>query len=67
MPALDSQSLYDSAKCFTCLGVSEAEALELALLVAIVQNGVAPVEAEFRITEAGDFRITESGDSRIIE
>ena len=39
--ALDAQSLFDQSRCFTCLGISEAEALELALLQNIV--GGAPI------------------------
>lgn len=39
MSATDPQSLLSQAKCFTCFGISIAEALQLALLAEIVVNG----------------------------
>jgi hypothetical protein len=35
----DAQTLLSEAKCYICLGVSLAEALELALLAQIVNGG----------------------------
>jgi hypothetical protein len=63
----DTQQLIAQAKCYECYGLSLDEGIELALLQAIVQNGLAPAVGDFRITEASDFRITETGDSRVIQ
>jgi len=37
--ATDAQSLLTQAQCYMCMGVSLAQALELALLAQIVTNG----------------------------
>lgn len=63
----DTQQLIAQAKCYECYGLSLDEGIELALLQTIVQNGLAPAAADFRITDALDFRITDAGDFRIIQ
>jgi hypothetical protein len=63
----DTQQLIDQAKCYECYGLSLEEGIELALLQAIVQNGLGPDTGNFRITESDDIRITEAADPRIIE
>jgi hypothetical protein len=42
MPSLDPQSLFAAAKCYTCLGLSDVESIELALLsqVSLLNAGV---------------------------
>ena len=35
----DPQTLFTQAKCYLCLGITMAEALQLALLAQIVDNG----------------------------
>lgn len=39
MSATDSQTLLDQAKCYMCLGITLAEALQLALLAQIATGG----------------------------
>lgn len=39
MAAIDSQILLEEAKCYLCLGISLPEALRLALLSRIAENG----------------------------
>lgn len=36
---IDPQSLFEESKCYLCYGISTAQALELALLARIVENG----------------------------
>jgi len=43
----DSQTLLTSAKCYLCLGVTMAEALQLALLASISQSQGSSAVAEF--------------------
>jgi hypothetical protein len=38
--ATDPQSLFSAAKCYTCLGLSESESIELALLSSLSINGI---------------------------
>lgn len=38
----DPQTLLDKAKCYTCLGITLAEALQLALLAQLVENATGP-------------------------
>jgi hypothetical protein len=38
--ALDPQTLFTAAKCYTCLGLSDAESLELALLSGLSASGI---------------------------
>lgn len=39
MPAIDANTLLEEAKCYTCLGISLADALALALLNRIATGG----------------------------
>lgn len=63
---MDSQTLFSSSRCYICQDISEFEALELALLAAIINNGgiapPAPPEAQFIITDAADFVVTDAAD-----
>lgn len=67
--AIDPQTLFDEAKCFSCFGSLTAEQmLELALLARIAgSGGGGGGGATTRITEDGQIRITEDGQTRIIE
>lgn len=64
--ATDSQSLYDQAKCYACYGLTEFEALELALLAQIV-NTITPGTGSHLVTEGGDNIAAETGDLIVIE
>lgn len=67
MPATPSQTLLDSAACYTCLGMSQFDAMQLALWDSISQN-IAPVgETFYRLSDVGDVRISQVGDSRIYQ
>lgn len=50
----DPQTLLDQAKCYMCLGVTLAEALELALLAQIVSGGSSASIAQVISTTAAD-------------
>lgn len=60
------QELYSIASCYLCFGISDVEALELALLSTVVGNGgvlpPVPPEAQFITTDAGDFLVTDVAD-----
>lgn len=65
MPATDPNTLLADSGCVTCLGVSIADALGIALWDSISQN-IAPVgETFYRISDVGDRRISAVGDARV--
>jgi len=65
--ATSPQTLADESACYICVGATEFQAFELALLARIVAGGITPAESDTRITEEGDTRVTEGGDTRITE
>lgn len=65
---VDQQSIASESKCFICLGVSQVEAAELALLSRIVTNGTGGNVPDTAIlTEGSDPILTEAGDFLVTE
>jgi hypothetical protein len=65
--ATDAQSLVDQSKCYLCFGVSEAEALELALLKTLVESGTGSGSGTAIETESSQDILTELGDTLVTE
>lgn len=64
--ATDSQSLYEQAKCYICFGVSEFEALELALLAQIAGGSGPPVPVAPNVPTNLDITIASVNGSTIL-
>lgn len=67
MPATP-QSLLDDAQCYTCLGMSLADALKLVLWDRISDDiGGGGGDTFFRISQIGDVRVSDVADERIYQ
>lgn len=56
-PVTDPQGLYNLSKCYVCMGVSDFQAMKLALLAQISQakNPANPVDAQTLMTQGKCF------------
>lgn len=62
MPATPAQTLLESARCFSCLGMSQFEAMQIALLDQISQNIAPPSETFYILIQPGDVMLVQPGD-----
>lgn len=61
MPATPAQDLISASSCYTCLGMSQFEAMQLSLWDSISQN-ISPVETFFLLIQPGDILLVQPGD-----
>lgn len=62
MPATPAQDLISESACFSCLGMSQFEAMQIALLDQISQNIAPAGETFFLLIQPGDILLVQPGD-----
>lgn len=67
MPATPAQTLLESASCFSCLGMSQFEAMLLTEWDLISQNIAPAVETFHILSNVGDSLISQVGDNLVYQ
>lgn len=67
MPATDPNLLMADASCFSCLGMSQFEAMQIALWDSVSQNIAPAVETFHILSNVGDSLISQVGDNLVYQ